>query len=191
MTDTITPKVISFVDKQLLLTQKRHAELESSLAEMMSAIEDNARLQLNLHDLTLEVMRAHALSDAVTVLCSGLKNRFALRDVQVWGQSGSLLPRPVPTVTMMQFLAHMKLHDIAFGDAKAFPSELWLTPGVVSGCAFRLSGLQSGYGVLVLGRNDLDFSVEADTLFLQQFVAIIGFWLESMGAMPQHTNTSS
>lgn len=182
MTDRITPNVISFVDKQLLLTQKRHAALESSLAEMMSAIEDNARLQLNLHDLTLEVMRAHTLSDAVAVLCSGLKNRFALRDVQVWGQPGSLLPSPVPTVTMMQFLAHMKLHDVAFGDAKAFPPEVWLTPGVVSGCAFRLSGLQSGYGVLVLGRNDLDFSVEADTLFLQQFVAIIGFWLESMGA---------
>ncbi|HQT03087.1 MAG TPA: DUF484 family protein, partial [Thiotrichales bacterium] len=57
-TQLSSAKVVSFVDKQLHLTQQRQAQLEASLSEMMEAIEDNARLQLNLHDLTLEVMQA-------------------------------------------------------------------------------------------------------------------------------------
>jgi uncharacterized protein YigA (DUF484 family) len=106
MVDLSNNRIVSFVDKQLALTQKRHAEMEQSLAEVMSAIEDNARLQLNLHELTLEIMRANSLKDAITLLCEGMKARFDLKNVQVWGRAGSYLPTPVPTEQMQQRIIH-------------------------------------------------------------------------------------
>ena len=178
-------KVVSFVDKQLQLTQQRQAQLESSLSEMMEAIEDNARLQLNLHDLTLEVMQAQSLEQAIQLMKQGLKQRFDLRDVQLWGQSHSLLPKAVPTEAMSYFLAHMQANAIAFGAVSAFPTEVWGATGVLSGCAFRVSAFGRAYGVLVLGRGDTLFNEAADTLFLQQFVNVMGLWLARLGALKQ------
>jgi uncharacterized protein YigA (DUF484 family) len=177
-----TNRVVSFIDKQLALTQKRHAEMENALAEVMSAIEDNARLQLNLHELILEVMRAANLEEATLLICDGLKARFELKDVQIWGFAQSNLPQPVPTESMQQFMHYMRSHPIANGGGDAFPCEAWAAAGVVSGCAFSLRGKENVYGVLVIGRKDDAFIGEVDTLFLRQFVAVIGFWLEKMGA---------
>jgi uncharacterized protein YigA (DUF484 family) len=180
MVDLSNNRIVSFVDKQLALTQKRHAEMEQSLAEVMSAIEDNARLQLNLHELTLEIMRANSLKDATTLLCEGMKARFDLKNVQVWGLAGSYLPTPVPTEQMQQFMSYMCSHAVANGGKEAFPSEIWTTSGVMSGCAFALRGRSTVFGVLVIGRKDDAFIGELDTLFLQQFVSLIGFWFEKL-----------
>lgn len=182
-----TNRIVSFADKQLALTQKRHAEVEQSLADVMSAIEDNARLQLNLHELVLEIMRASCLTDAITLLSDGLMARFELRDVQVWGQAESALPQPIPTEMLQQFMRYMRTHPIANGAGDAFPPEIWTKAGVVSGCAFALRGRGSAYGVLVIGRKDDAFEGEVDTLFLQQFVALMGFWLEQMSALTRST----
>lgn len=181
-------KVVSFVDKQLQLTQQRQAQLESSLSEMMEAIEDNARLQLNLHDLILEVMQAQSLEQAIQFMQQGLKQRFDLRDVQLWGQAHSQLPKPIPTEAMGYFLAHMQTNTIAFGSFSAFPTEVWGATGVLSGCAFRISAFGQAYGVLVLGRGDELFNEAADTLFLQQFVNVMGLWLAHLGAIPADLN---
>lgn len=182
-TQLSSAKVVSFVDKQLQLTQQRQAQLESSLSEMMEAIEDNARLQLNLHDLTLEVMQAQHLEQAIQLMKQGLKQRFDLRDVQLWGQANSQLPKPIPTEAMGYFLAHMQTNAIAFGSLSAFPTEVWGATGVVSGCAFRVSAFGQAYGVLVLGRGDDLFNEAADTLFLQQFINVMGLWLARLGAI--------
>lgn len=182
-TQLSSAKVVSFVDKQLQLTQQRQAQLESSLSEMMEAIEDNARLQLNLHDLTLEVMQAQSLEQAIQLMKQGLKQRFDLRDVQLWGQANSQLPKAIPTETMSYFLAHMQANAIAFGAVSAFPTEVWGATGVVSGCAFRVSAFGHAYGVLVLGRGDVLFNEAADTLFLQQFVNVMGLWFARLGAI--------
>jgi uncharacterized protein YigA (DUF484 family) len=184
-TQLASVKVVSFVDKQLQLTQQRQAQLESSLSEMMEAIEDNARLQLNLHDLTLEVMQAPTLELAVQLIKQGLKQRFDLHDVQLWGQANSLLPKGIPTEAMAYFLAHMQTNALAFGAVSAFPMEVWGVTGVFSGCAFRVSAFGQAYGVLVLGRGDTLFSEAADTLFLQQFVDVMGLWLARLGALKQ------
>lgn len=178
-------KVVSFVDKQLQLTQQRQAQLETSLSEMMEAIEDNARLQLNLHDLTLEVMQAQTLEQAIQLMKQGLKQRFDLRDVQLWGQTNALLPKAIPTEAMSYFLAHMQTNALAFGSVSAFPTEVWGATGVLSGCAFRVSAFGQAYGVLVLGRGDALFNEAADTLFLQQFVNVMGLWLARLGALKQ------
>jgi uncharacterized protein YigA (DUF484 family) len=185
MLESSRNRVISFVDKQLALTQKRHAEMEQALSEVMSAIEDNARLQLNLHELTLEIMRATNLNDALVLLCDGLAARFELKDVRVLGQVGSGLPLPVPTEMMQDFMHYMLSHSLANGDGDAFPSEVWSKPGVVSGCAFALKGRGRAYGVLLIGRKDDAFVGEVDTLFLQQFVSVIGFWFEVLCEMSQ------
>lgn len=181
MAEETSNKVVSFVDKQLAITQKRHTEMEKSLSDMMAAIEDNARLQLNLHDLTLEVMRFRDLNTAVEHLCLGLKQRFDLQDVRVWGQTDSLLPQPVPTQAVQDFMHYMQGHPIAAGTGERFPRELWSTAGVVSACAFALRGRAGAFGVMVLGRKDDAFaSDDMDTLFLQQFVAVMALWLESL-----------
>jgi len=185
MLESSSNRVVSFVDKQLALTQKRHAEMEQALSEVMSAIEDNARLQLNLHELTLEIMRATNLSDALVLLCDGLTARFELKDVRVLGQVGSGLPLPVPTEMMQDFMHYMSTHPLANGDGDAFPSEVWSKPGVVSGCAFALKGRGTAYGVLLIGRKDDAFVGEVDTLFLQQFVSVIGFWFEVLCEISQ------
>jgi hypothetical protein len=67
----------------------------------------------------------------------------------------------------------------------AFPMEVWGVTGVFSGCAFRVSAFGQAYGVLVLGRGDTLFSEAADTLFLQQFVDVMGLWLARLGALKQ------
>lgn len=185
MLESSSNRVVSFVDKQLALTQKRHAEMEQALSEVMSAIEDNARLQLNLHELTLEIMRATHLTDAIVLLCDGLKARFELKDVRVLGQVGSGLPLPVPTEMMQDFMHYMATHALANGGGDAFPSEVWSTPNVISGCAFALKGRGSAFGVLLIGRKDDAFVGEVDTLFLQQFVSLIGFWFEKLCALAQ------
>jgi uncharacterized protein YigA (DUF484 family) len=176
-------KVVSFVDKQLQLTQKRQAELESSLSEMMEAIENNARLQLNLHDLTLEVMQSSTLPQAIELIKKGLIQRFELRDVQLWGQANSGLAKAVPTEGMQLFLTYLQSNPLVFGSVSAFPCEIWAATGVVSGCAFRMSAFGHSYGVLVLGRSDNLFNEAADTLFLQQFVDIMSLWLARLGAL--------
>lgn len=182
-TQLSSAKVVSFVDKQLQLTQQRQAQLEVSLSEMMEAIEDNARLQLNLHDLTLEVMQAETLDQAIQLIQQGLKQRFDLRDVQLWGQTNSFLTKAVPTEAMSYFLAYMQRNALAFGAVSAFPTEVWGATGVLSGCAFRVSAYGRAYGVLVLGRGDRLFDEAADTLFLQQFVDVMGLWLARLGAL--------
>jgi len=182
-------RVVSFVDKQLALTQKRHAEMEQALSEVMSAIEDNARLQLNLHELTLEVMRASTVTDAIVLLCDGLKARFELKDVRVFGQAGCGLPMPIPTEMMQDFMHYMRTHGVANGGGDAFPPEVWSTPGVVSGCAFALKGRGTAFGVLVIGRKDDAFVGEVDTLFLQQFVSLMGFWFEQLCELSQLVNS--
>jgi uncharacterized protein YigA (DUF484 family) len=173
-------KIVSLVDKQLAMAQKRHEEMEQALSEVMAAIEDNARLQLNLHDLTLEVMRAADLATALSVLISGLKQRFDLKDVQVWGQFGSSLPQPIPTESVMQFMHYMQGHPLVSGLGSTFPIEVWQVARVVSGCAFALRGRQGAYGVVLMGRKDDVFAQEIDTLFLQQFVDIMGLYLERL-----------
>lgn len=175
-------RVVSFIEKQLAVTQKRHAEMEASLAEVMSAIEDNARLQMHLHELACDVMRCSDLSSAIALLTSALKERFSLKDVVLWGQEGSHLPRIVPSTAMQDFMAHLARVRMENGAGARFPLEAWSVPGVVSGCAFRLVGKGYAFGVLLLGRHDDGFVGEIDTLFLQQFVDSIGFWLEIMGA---------
>jgi uncharacterized protein YigA (DUF484 family) len=175
-------RVVSFIEKQLAVTQKRHAEMEASLAEVMSAIEDNARLQMHLHELMCDVMRCRQLDTALTLLRTELKERFSLKDVVLWGQDGSLLPRTVPSSAMCNFMEHLAKVRTENGEGSRFPLESWSVPGVVSGCAFRLIGRGAAFGVLMLGRQDDGFSGEVDTLFLQQFVDIMGFWLEAMGA---------
>lgn len=182
-TQLSSAKVVSFVDKQLQLTQQRQSQLEASLSEMMEAIEDNARLQLNLHDLTLEVMQAQTLDQAIVLIQQGLKQRFDLRDVQIWGQPNASLAKAVPTENMGYFLAHMQSNALAFGAVSAFPTEVWGATGILSGCAFRLSAFGQAYGVLVLGRGDSLFNEAADTLFLQQFVDVMGIWLARLGAL--------
>jgi uncharacterized protein YigA (DUF484 family) len=174
-------RVVSFVEKQLSIAQKRHAEMESSLAEVLSAIEDNARLQLNLHELMCDVMRAGELSSGIECLLQGLKHRFALKDVQIWGMPSAILPQAVPTEPMQLFLTHMAQYPCETGLAERFPTEVWGVAGVVTGCAFRLKGTGQPFGVLVLGRSDDGFDGDVDTLFLKQFVDIMGFWLEVMG----------
>lgn len=174
-------RVVSFVEKQLSIAQKRHAEMEASLTEVLAAIEDNARLQLNLHEISCDVMRTGELSAGVNCLLAGLKHRFALKDVQLWGMPASLLPPIVPTEPMQLFLSHMAQYPCEMGLAERFPIEAWGGAGVVTGCAFRLKGIGQPYGVLMLGRSDDGFDGEVDTLFLKQFVDVMGFWLEVMG----------
>ena len=185
MLESSSNRVVSFVDKQLALAQKRHAEMEQALSEVMLSIEDNARLQLNLHELTLEIMRATNLNDALVLLCDGLTARFELKDVRVLGQAGSGLPLPVPTEMMQDFMHYMLTHPLANGGGDAFPPEVWSKPAVVSGCAFALKGKGAAYGVLVIGRKDDAFVGEVDTLFLQQFVSVIGFWFEALCKLAQ------
>lgn len=180
-------KVVSFIDKQLQLTQQRQVQLEASLADMLEAIEDNARLQLNLHDLTLEVMQANGLEQAVEWLKQGLKQRFDLRDVQLWGQANSILPKAIPTEDSANFLAYLQGNAQAMGPTSAFPTEVWGATGVVSGCAFRMSAFGKAYAVLLLGRSDELFNETADTLFLQQFVDVMGLWLAHLGALTQNS----
>lgn len=175
-------RVVSFIEKQLAVTQKRHAEMETALADVMSAIEDNARLQLLLHELACDIMRCPTLDSAVELLKLALKERFLLKDVVVWGQEGSELARTVPSPAMQDFMAQLARVRIENGAGERFPLESWSVPGVVSGCAFRLVGKGYPFGVLLLGRQDDGFVGEIDTLFLQQFVEIMGFWLEVMGA---------
>lgn len=173
-------KVVSFIDKQREVTQQRYAQLEESLAEMMAAIEDNARLQLNLHDLTLEVMRCADLTTAIDCLVTGLQNRFGLHDVQLWGQPSSFLAKPVPTEGVQQFMQHMQTHAVEFAAADRFPCELWAKSAVVSAAAFRLSAAGQAYAVLLLGRADREFDDAVDVLFLQQFVDIMSLWLAQL-----------
>jgi uncharacterized protein YigA (DUF484 family) len=175
-------RVVSFIEKQLAVTQKRHAEVETALADVMSAIEDNARLQLHLHELACDVMRCPTLEDAVALLKLALKERFSLKDVVLWGQEGSELAPSVPSPSMQDFMTHLVRVRLENGEGERFPLESWSVPGVVSGCAFRLVGKGYPFGVLLLGRQDDGFVGEIDTLFLQQFVEIMGFWLEAMGA---------
>lgn len=180
---TKTAKVISFVDKQRQVTQQRYQQLESSFAEMMAAIEDNAQLQLNLHDLTLEVMQCTTLAQAVNLLITGLIARFALHDVQLWSMPDYPLAQPIPTEGVCAFLQHMQAHRVEFGTYQQFPSELWGRAGVRSAAAFQLSAHGCAYAVLLLGRDDDQFSECVDVLFLQQFVQIMGLWLAQLMSM--------
>lgn len=175
-------QVVSFVERQLAIARKRHAEMEASLSEVMAAIEDNARLQMTLHDLALDVMRAHDCATAVRLLREGLLARFSLKDVQLLGMPGTGLPQPLPTETMQGFVQHMDQEVQVCGAGERFPPELWQVPGVVSACVFSLRGRGDTYGLLALGRADDGFAGEVDTLFLRQFVALMGLWLEVVGA---------